>query len=332
MKGKAFFSLIAVFLALTFTSVSIGVAKEEAFPTRRIQYIFPWKAGIPMYVLGQMICERLSNVLGKKVTIAAMPGGSGAKSHHHVLSKPADGYTLLDAWVAPLIFVVVNRPDIGYTYKDFEPLGGVTIMPFTLVVRKDQPWETLEEFVQHARKHPGLTYNSAGELSVPHAVMAAFLRNAGIKTRGVPYPGLTAGIKDFLGGTLDFSLGNFAVQRTYEDRIRALCVFLDERHPWYPDIPTAKEFGYDPGFGKAGMGWNGIVVKKGTPPHIIEKLRAALKEVVTSKEFLQECRKRNYLIDYSTPEEFTALCARSMKELAKGVEAIKWEREQFKKQ
>ena len=331
MKKKAFFSLVAVILALMFAVVSISVAQEQRYPTRRIQYIFPWKAGIPMYVLGQMICERLSGILGKKVTISAMPGGSGAKSHHHVLSKPADGYMLLDSWVAPLIFVPLNRPDIGYTYKDFDPIAGVAIMPFTLVIRKDQPWKTLEEFVQYARKHPGMKYNSAGEISVPHAVMATFLKKAGIKPRGVPYPGLMAGFKDFLGGTLDFSLGNFAAIRTYGDRIRTLCVFLDERHPWYPDIPTAKEFGYDPGFGKAGMGWNGIVVKKGTPPSIVKKLRAAVKQVVTSKEFLEECRKRNYMIDYSSPEDFTALCERSTRDLAKGIQAIKWEREQFKK-
>lgn len=331
MKRKAFFSLIAVFLALTFALGSISVAKEPRYPTRRIQYIFPWKAGIPMYVLGQMLCERMGKILGEKVLISAMPGGSGAKATKHVLSKPADGYTLFDAWVAPLIFVVVNRPDIGYTYKDFEPLGGLAATPFTLVVRKDQPWKTLEEFVQYARKNPGVTYNSAGEVSVPHAVMATFLRKAGIRARGVPYPGVVPGYKDFLGGTLDFSIGNFAVIRTYGDRIRTLCVFLDERHSWYPDIPTPGEFGYDPGFGKTGMGWNAIVVKKGTPSHVLKKLRAVFKQVVTSKEFSEECRKRNYGIQYSSPEEITAICEKAMKELAKGVDAIKWEREQFKK-
>jgi tripartite-type tricarboxylate transporter receptor subunit TctC len=331
MKKKAFFPLVAVFLALTFAVVSISAAKEPPYPTRRVQYIYPFKAGIPMYVLGQMICERLSTVLGKKVLITAMPGGSGAKATKHVLSQPADGYMLLDAWVAPLIFVPVTNPDIGYSYKDFEAIGGVAIMPFTLVVRKDQAWKTLEGFVQYARKHPGMKYNSAGELTVPHAVMATFLKKAGIKANGVPYPGLMAGYQDFLGGTLDFSLGNFAAIKIYGDQIRTLCVFLDERHPWYPEIPTAKELGYDPGFGKAGMGWNGIVVKKGTPPHALEKLRVALKQVLTSKEFLEECRKRNYMIDYSSPEEFIALCERSTRDLAKGVEAIKWEREQFKK-
>ncbi len=63
----------------------------------------------------------------------------------------------------------------------------------------------------------------------------------------------------------------------------------------------------------------------------MKKLRAALKQVVTSKEFLEECRKRNYMIDYSSPEDFTALCERSTRDLAKGIQAIKWEREQFKK-
>lgn len=330
MKRMTVISQIAVLLVLTLVSVSPAAAKEPAYPVRPIRYIFPFKAGIPMYVLGQMLSERMGKILGQKVVVSAMPGGSGAKSHHHVLNQPADGYTLLDAWVAPLIFVPLNRPDIGYTYKDFEVLGGVTFLPFTLVVRKNQPWKTLEEFVKYARKNPGVKYNSGGQVTVPHAVMATFLKKAGIKARAVPYPGVVAGYKDFLGGTLDFSIGNFAVVKTYGDRIRSLAVFLDERHPWYPDIPTAKELGYDPGFGKAGRGWNGIVVKKGTPPEAVEKLRAALKQVVTSKEFLEETRKRNFLIEYSSPEEFLALCERSTKELAKGIEALKWEREQFR--
>jgi tripartite-type tricarboxylate transporter receptor subunit TctC len=329
MKKKKHFFMIAFLLVLTVSFCTSSFAKD--YPTRPIQYIFPWKAGIPMYVLGQMLCERMGKILGEKVLISAMPGGSGAKATKHVLSKPADGYTILDAWVAPLIFVVVNRPDIGYTYQDFDHLGGLATMPFTLVVRKDSPWQNLKEFVDYAQKNPGMTYNSAGEVSVPHAVMATFLKEAGIRPRAVPYPGLMAGYKDFLGGTLDFSLGNFAAIKLYGDKIGTLCVFLDERHPWFPDIPTATEQGYDPGFGKTGMGWNSIVVKKGTPPYALKKLRAAFKQVVTSKEFLEECRKRNYMTHYSTPEEITAVSKRAMKELARGVDAIKWEREQFKK-
>ena len=329
MKKKRHSFMIAFFLVLTVAFCTSSFAQN--YPTRPVQYIYPFKAGIPMHVLGQMICERMGKILGEKVLVTAMPGGSGAKATKHVLSKPADGYTLLDAWVAPLIFVVVNRPGIGYSYEDFEPLGGVTIMPFTLVVRKDSPWKDLKEFVDYALKNPGLKYNSAGELTVPHAVMATFLKEAGIRARAVPYPGVMAGYKDFLGGTLDFSLGNFAAIKLYGDRIRTLGVFLDERHPWFPDIPTAKEYNLDPGFGKSGMGWNGIVVKKGTPANIVEKLRLALKQVLTSKEFLEECRKRNFIIDYSTPEEFTALSERSMRELARGVDAIKWERAQFQK-
>ncbi|MBW1996105.1 MAG: tripartite tricarboxylate transporter substrate binding protein [Deltaproteobacteria bacterium] len=323
----------AITLSFLFVCVfaTSGFAQETKYPTRRIQYIFPWKPGIPMYVMAQMTCEYMSKVLGKKVTISAMPGGSGAKSHHHVLNQPADGYTLLDSWVAPLIFVVLNRPDIGYTYKDFEPIGGMTLNPFTLVVRKDQPFKTLEEFIQYARKNPGLKYNTGGEVTVPHAVMAAFLKKAGIKARGVPYPGVAAGFKDFLGGTLDFSVGVFGVIKTYGDRIRTLCLFLDERHPWFPEIPTAKELGYDPGFGMSGAGWNFLVVKKGTPDYALNKLRAALKQVLTSEEYIKEARKRNFIVNYSPPEDYEAICEKAMKDLAKGIDAIKWERELFKK-
>ncbi len=45
----------------------------------------------------------------------------------------------------------------------------------------------------------------------------------------------------------------------------------------------------------------------------------------------EETKKRNRWVVYSSPEEFTELCERSMKGLTKGIEVIKWEREQFKK-
>ena len=207
---KKFFVLWCLFFSILFSvSISDSLAKEVAYPTRRIQFIYPWDPGTPNFVLARMLCERMEKILGEKITATAMPGGSGVKSHQYVLSQSADGYTLLDGWVAPLILAVVNRPDIGYTYRDFEPLGGLSFQPSTLVVRKDQPWKTLEEFVQYARKNPGMKYNSAGEITVPHAVMATFLKKAGIKAQGVPYPGIVAGFKDFLGGTLDFSDGYF---------------------------------------------------------------------------------------------------------------------------
>ncbi|MFH1756952.1 MAG: tripartite tricarboxylate transporter substrate binding protein [Pseudomonadota bacterium] len=330
MKGKKSMKSILIFSLVLYSLFAWAFPASAKYPTKPIMYLVPWGPENESVVVGRIICEEMSKILKQKITVTAMPGGSGAKAFHHVLSQPADGYTLLDGWVAPLIFVVLNRPDIGYSYKDFVPIGHISFMPFTLVVRKDSPWKTLDEFVKHARANPGMKYNATGAVSVPHAVMATFLKKAGIRARGVPYPGLAGGIKDFLGGTLDFSIGNFWVKAVYGDQTRTLCVFLDERHPWFPEVPTAKELGYDPGFGKAGMGWDSLIVKKGTPEPVVKTLQQAYKKAGTSEALKAKLKKLNFWHVYMSPEETWQLWERSDKLLKEGIEILRWEEQQFK--
>ena len=147
--------------------------------------------------------------------------------------------------------------------------------------------------------------------------------------RGIPYPGIGAGIKDLLGGTLDFSVGMFPLIKVYGDKIRTLCVFQDERHPWYPDIPTAKEYNMDPGFGEAGAGWNAFYVKKGTPKDRIEKLHTAFKQVMLSEEFYAQAKKMGFTIDYVGPDAVYKLCEESMVKIKRGLENVVWEKKQF---
>jgi len=144
--------ILAFILLLVAGLYTPGFAK---YPTRPIMWLCPWGAENESVVMGRSIAEGMSKILGEKIIVNAMPGGSGAKALKHVLSQPADGYLLLDAWVAPLIFVVLNRPDIGYTYSDFEPIGHISFMPFTLMVRKDSPWKTLDNLSSTPGRIPG---------------------------------------------------------------------------------------------------------------------------------------------------------------------------------
>ena len=327
MKTFKLIMFLIILVALTFPAISMA----KTYPSRSIQMISLVKAGAPAYAFSQIITSRMGKILGKKIVITALPGAGGVKAARAVLSKPANGYTLFDGWVAATVISVLERPDAGYTYKDFLPLGKVNHLPLTLIVRADAPWQTLPEFVAYARKNPGMVYSCASDRSIPHALFATFFRDVGVKARGIPYPGLGAGIKDLLGGTLDFSMGNFPIIKIYGDKIRTLAVFMDERHPWYPDIPTAKEYNMDPGFGKAGAGWNAYYVKKGTPPDRLEKLRAAFKQVLTSEDFLAEAKRLGYVIDYTGPEGVYKLSEKSMIEIKRGLENVVWEKKQFAK-
>lgn len=329
MKRRTLTLVMGMILLMAFVVPSICGA--GGFPTRPVQMISLVPPGAPAYTFSQIITQKMSKILGKKIVTSAQPGAGGVKAARAVLSKPADGYTLFDGWVSATVISVLERPDAGYTYKSFAPLGKVNNMPLTLIVRADSPWKTLPEFIEYAKKNPGMSYACGPDRSIPHALAATFFKQQGVKVRGIPYAGLGAGVKDFLGGTVDFAIGNFPIIKLYGKKIRTICVFQEERHPWYPDIPTAKEYGMDPGFGKSGAGWNAFYVKAGTPPDRLEKLRSAFKQVLTSEDFLAQAKKLGYTIDYTGPEGVYALCEKSMKDIKAGLENVVWEKKQLAK-
>jgi len=327
MKQSKLFLILLICVGLMVGGTSLGISAEK-YPTRSILWVCPWSSDNESAAMAQILADMWGKKLGERITVTCITGGGGAKAANYVKNRKADGYTIFDAWVAPLVVGPLYRPDIGYTYEDFTYLGGLTLMPFTLAVRKDSPWKNLHEFVEYARKHPGMRYNATSAISVPHMVMMRFLEIAGIEAIGIPYPGLMAGIPDFLGGALDFTVGNMALIARYGEEIRTLCIFADERHPWYPDIPTAKELGYDLGFGKAGYGWDAPAVKKGTPDYIVEKLRETYKEVVTSEEFQKRCKDIGMWIVYATPEEIYERCEKTTRLLKPYVDKLLKEQKQ----
>lgn len=329
MKKKVFISVMSI-IGTVMLILPNGVLAGN-YPSRTIQMTTQIKAGNPAYAFLQVLANEMGKVLGQKIVTNALPGASGVKAARSVLAKPADGYNIFDGWVAATVIAVLERPNAGYTYKDFIPLGRMNTLPLTLIVKGDSELKTLDEFVEYAKKNPGMTYACSGDRTIPHALLATFFKDLGIKVRGIPYPGIGAGVKDLLGGTLDFSVGMFPLIKIYGDKIRTLCVFQDERHQWYPDIPTAKEFNMDPGFGKAGSGWNALYVKKGTPPDRVEKLQAAFKQVMASEEFRATAEKMGFTIDYVGPEGVYALAEESMIKIKRGLENVKWEKRQFAK-
>jgi tripartite-type tricarboxylate transporter receptor subunit TctC len=312
-------------VALMFVSAAAFAAgAEEAdagtdFPNRPIQYIVPWGPDNESVAMARVVAAEMSEILGVDIVVQAMPGGSGTVGLNHVLQQPADGYTMLDTWVAPLIFAVLNRPDLGYTYEDFAPIGHTTFMPFSLVVRADDDrFQTFDDFVEYGQANPGMRYNATGAISVPHASMATFLDMADIDAQGVPYPGLGGGIADLLGGTLDFSIGNPWVVNTYGEETRTLAFFLEERHPWYPDIPVAAEFGYP----VSGIGWDSLAVRAETPEPVLEVLRDAYEQVVTDPDMINRMQELGFWINYMSPEETYEFWEAENEALRSGVEIL----------
>ncbi len=308
---------------------------EADFPKRPIQNIFPWGPGAT-YAASQVVATAMGEELGVNMTVTSTTGAAGVKAAMTVMSKPADGYTVFDGYVAPLILSpLFGKAD--YTFKDFKPLYGVASNAFAIVVRKDDDrFPDLTSLIEYAKSHPGeLKYCAGGEVSLPHMAAASLLKNSGAVTRHVPYNDTNEGIKDMLAGVLDFDVMNSGGYNTFKDDVRILAVLSDLPQPGFPGQPLVKDFGYSIGLdGLAATGWTWWVVHKDTPDEIVDILRSSLKKALDDPAVQSRLSDMGYLpmpTDIYSPENYNEECTLMSTQLGSALAAIQWEKDEVKK-
>ena len=304
-----------------------GTVLAGEFPDKPVTIVIPWPAGTIPDIAFRILGELAKGDLGQPVVVTNVVGGSGTKGTISVKNAAPDGYTLLNNWVAPHVVAPLFNPDVGYSDKDFEPLMGVLINPFTVTVAMNHPANNLQEFVAWAKaeqKKRTLNVGICAALSVPRMVMEEFLIVAGITNyNGVPYPGcMPDNVKGLLDGSLDFTTGVIIAEKTFSGLVKNLAIFSDTRFANASHIPTAKEQGYDIGWGKTAYGWAGLVAPAGTPQDRLDKLIGVLSKWVKSSEFKRRMDKAGIQVDYIPTKEFVELWHSSRKILKPAVDRI----------
>lgn len=307
-------------------------AASAAFPERQVQVVFPWSPGVA-YAVSQVVADRMGEELGQAMPVTSLTGASGVKAALDVLNSPANGYKIFDGYVAPILFA----PLMGKTpfqCEDFEPLYGVGSNGFAIGVRKDdERFPDLPALIKHAQDNPGeLRYSGAADISIPHMVAALMLKNADAPARSVPYNDTGEGWKDFLSGELDFMVLNSGNYKANKDDLRVLAVMSDRpmsEHGIPGPIP--KDFGIELGVeGLAAVGWNWWVVKKGTPPEVLDTLRTAMRAALDDPATQAKINELGFTPlppETYQPDYYVDNCASVRSQLEAGMEAIEWEKE-----
>ena len=147
---KKIFKIISI--TIGFLTLTNNVYAD--FPDRNLTNIFPWGPGTAMSV-SQIVADALGEELGVSVPVVSTTGAAGTKAFKTAMSKPADGYTIFDGYVAPLVL----QPVLGnadWTYNDFVPLWGIASNAFSIVgLPGETRWSNFEELVEYAKKNPG---------------------------------------------------------------------------------------------------------------------------------------------------------------------------------
>jgi tripartite-type tricarboxylate transporter receptor subunit TctC len=76
--------------------------------------------------------------------------------------------------------------------------------------------------------------------------------------------------------------------------MRVLVAFQPKRHPVFPDVPTAKELGWDVANGV----WYMLMASKGTPAPVVRYLHDAARAAIEDPKFAENMAGRGVDVDY----------------------------------
>jgi tripartite-type tricarboxylate transporter receptor subunit TctC len=305
VKGTSIMKLLIRAIFGAGLAAASCAASAQAWPTKPIIMIVPYAAGGPGDTIGRAIVPEMGQYLGQQVVIELKPG-AGGNIGGELVAKTArpDGYTILEASTSHSTNPVLQKKFPFDPLKDLMPVGGINIVPSSVVVHPSVPVKTLAEFIDYAKKKPvAITYGSAGPGTTSHLAGVLFASIVGIEALHIPFRGVAPAQTALLGGQLDamFDFVSSTSPQVRAGKLRALAVASDKRQAVLPEVPTAAELGY-PAYNIGG--WFGIFAPAGTPPEVIAKLNAAVNyalEAPASKKRLADMGTQTMA---GTPEDF----------------------------
>ncbi|MGG5820239.1 tripartite tricarboxylate transporter substrate binding protein [Falsiroseomonas sp. HW251] len=259
---------------------------QDAFPNRAVQVVLPYPPGNAIDLLVRALGAQMQPILGQPVVVLNRPGAAAVVGSVSVARAPADGYTLLfvPALVASVLPVV--QPTSGLQVNSFVPVCQVFNNSMALVVKPDSPIRNLRDLQARAQAQPGrLTYGTLGVTSIPHLAMVQWLQAARVEIEHVPFNADAPVMTEVLAGRLDIGsivLGSAAGRND----VRVLAVFDAQRHPDFPDAPTALEQGFD----VLPASFGGLFAPAGTPEDRIARIEAACTTAAASEAYRQAAR------------------------------------------
>ena len=156
------------------------------FPEKEVSIIIPWAPGGATDLVFRAVAAASQKHLGKAIVIVNRAGGGGAVGYTEGAQAKPDGYTLTAA-VTPLT-ILPHAVKTAFTYKSFDPVINIVSDPSMFLVRSEAPWKTMREFLDQAKKNPGMiSVGNSGSGGGVHLVALAFEKAAGVKFNHIPF-------------------------------------------------------------------------------------------------------------------------------------------------
>ena len=279
-------------LAAAALLAAAGAQAQDAFPSKPITIVVPYPPGGSNDVFARSIAKELGDALTQPVIVDNRPGASGTTGTLSVVRAPADGYTLV-AVSSSMTTNAAIQPKLAFDpVKNLAPVAMFADGPFIVAVNNDFPAKTPKELIAAIRSKPG-TYNyaSSGTGSVNQFGTELLKVQAGnLFITHIPYRGMGPAVTDLIGGQTQLLMasGPSLLPMVRAGRVRAIGITSlkpSEIAPELTPISTAV-----PGYEFAL--WWGLLAPAGTPAPVVDKLNAAVNQILAKPaikaQFLKE--------------------------------------------
>lgn len=298
-------------LALTGAAIAAPSLAQDRYPSRPVRMIIPVGVGGVTDIVGRIMCEAMTPILGQPVVPENVVGAGstiGAAAFHRA---PADGYTIcIGTNNHPLMKAL--RPEFPHDpVTDFVPVALVGRQPFVLAVNPSVPANDVAQLLAWLRQqrdaanfgstNPGATNHLAGEL---------LKQLAGLDYTIVPYRTAALAVQDLVAGRMQFTIDSPTMLNPLiqAGQVRGLAVSSRDRSVLVPGLPSLAEAGVT---GYDLTAWQVLFAKPGTPAPIVAALEAAAVRALADEAVKDRLRRAG--VD-TWPDTSAAAAARHVRE------------------
>jgi tripartite-type tricarboxylate transporter receptor subunit TctC len=269
-----------------------GLSAAQSFPSRQITLIVGVAPGGTLDALARQIAQGIAPILKQPVVVENLAGAGGLVGFQRLKRSEPDGHTLNFSNMGLLVIPHLH-PQGGFdALNDLAPVASVATVPMVLAVSNASGFNDLKTMLAHMRQNPGkVNLGSGGPGTTAHLAQALFLNLANVQGTLVQYRGTGPALIDVIAGTIEGIIDQTVTLMPLhaDKRARAIAVSAPQRLPRLPDVPTFAEAGL-PQFDL--RIWNGLVAPKGTPRAALDRLAAAVSQVMDSPEYVERVEKQ----------------------------------------
>ncbi len=305
-RNRGGWSLVGILCAV---SAVVGSAQAQTYPSKPIEFVGQSSPGGGTDLFMRNITGLLDKekIFSQPLFISNRVGGGGAIAYNYIKSKRGEPHVIMTIATGGVLNAA-SRPELDLPLDIFTPLAMFATDPQVVAVRAESKFQTFKDLVEAAKREPGtITVGITGPTGTARLAFHIIERATGTKFKYVSFKGGGEAVLATLGGHIETTGENMSemLPLVESKKMRVLAVTGERRFVQAPDIPTAKELG----FNIIAATGRGFAMPAAVPKEAAAAMGAALKRVYDSQAYKEYSHRNMFDNNYLDAAAFAKYLA-----------------------